>query len=71
MMNIQKHEKTIVIIGVYIPRNDAEEKVKEVFNDKLNEVLIQVSSSKEICLLGNFNTREGKKLKDNIQKKAR
>lgn len=60
-MEIVKNGETIVIIGAYAPSDDADANTKDEFYDKLRDVLINVNHNKEVCILGDFNARIGRK----------
>lgn len=65
-MDIYKNGETIVIIGTYAPSDDSDASTKDAFYDKLKDVLINTGHTKEVCILGDFNARVGRKENNNI-----
>lgn len=60
-MDIYKNGETIVIIGAYAPSDDADDSTKDAFYEKLKDILINTGHTKEVCILGDFNARVGRK----------
>lgn len=58
--------KDIVIVAVYAPTDDANIVTKDQFEEDITAVLGKINKRKEIILLGDFNGRVGKKIKDPI-----
>jgi len=52
------------IVGVYAPNDDADEKQKEDFYNKLRFITDNISSRKEIVIIGDLNARTGSKRND-------
>lgn len=48
------------IIGIYTVNEDALVSDKEVFFNKLNETIKKIGRSREVIILGDFNSRTGK-----------
>lgn len=58
-INLNLMQKKITIIGVYAPSNDVPINEKDQFFTKLNDVIGEIGNSREILLLGDFNSRTG------------
>lgn len=56
----------MVIISVYAPNDDAAVQAQEDFDETLTDVLEGAGGRKEICFMGDFNERVGKKQNNKI-----
>jgi len=54
--------KKLCILGIYTISDDENAVKKEDFWGKLNEVTVDIGSSKEMLIAGDFNSRTGEKL---------
>lgn len=62
-VNLDIYGRRITLLGIthYQTMN-----AKDEFLEKLDEVLLNIGSTREIIILGNFYSRIGKKLNDNV-----
>lgn len=58
-VELTKHGREMVVIGVYAPTDDADKEVKDDFYGKLTGLLEKINPRKEKILLGDFNGRIG------------
>ncbi|XP_072397944.1 uncharacterized protein [Diabrotica undecimpunctata] len=65
-MNITIKGSRIAILGVYGINEDALVNSKDTFFEQLNDEIIKVGTSREIILLGDFNSRVGWKLNNKV-----
>jgi hypothetical protein len=65
-MNICLHGYKTTIIGVYGINEDALTQNKEEFFEHLNEEISKIGTSREIIIMGDMNSRVGKKDQDKI-----
>jgi hypothetical protein len=65
-MNICLHGYKTTIIGVYGINEDALTQNKEEFFEHLNEEISKIGTSRKIIILGDMNSRVGKKDQDKI-----
>jgi exonuclease III len=63
-MRLNGHDVTIV--GVYAPNDDADDKQKDNFYNKLCSITDNKSSRKELIILGDLNARTGSKRNDSV-----
>ena len=54
--------KKLTILRMYAISDDEHAVVKEDFCWKLNEVIVEIGNSREILIVGDFNSRTGKKV---------
>ena len=64
--NIKHLGFKITILCAYAPSNDKADLEKDQFYEKLNETLINIGTTREVILLGDFNGRTGTKLDNQI-----
>lgn len=57
---------TLVIIGVYAPTDDANTVLKNEFEEELTNVLSNISSRKEVIVMGDLNARVGCRTNDQV-----
>ena len=55
-----------ILLCVYAPSNDKVDLEKDQFCEKLNETLINIGTTREIILLGDFNGHTGTKVNDQV-----
>ena len=58
--------KKLCILGIYAISDYENVLVKEDFLGKLNEVIAEIGNSREILIAGDFNSRTGKKINNQI-----
>jgi len=63
-INMNLFGKKLCILGIYAISDDENALVKEEFWGKLNEVITEIGTSREILIAGDFNSRTGKKTKN-------
>jgi exonuclease III len=56
----------ITVLCVYAPSNEKENLEKDQFYEKLNETLVNIGTTREIILLGNFNGHTGTKVNNQV-----
>lgn len=61
-VNINHLGTKITVLCVYAPSNDKVDLEKVQFYEKLNEILVNIGTTREIILLGDFNGRTGIKV---------
>ncbi|KAK4877536.1 hypothetical protein RN001_010042 [Aquatica leii] len=64
IVELKLNSEQIVIIGVYAPSDDTDVTIKDQFYENLTGLLESFKNNKEVCLLGDFNARIGKKNND-------
>ncbi|KAK4883377.1 hypothetical protein RN001_006696 [Aquatica leii] len=64
IIELKLNSEQIVIIGVYAPCDDTDVTIKDQFYENLTGLLESFKNNKEVCLLGDFNARIGKKNND-------
>lgn len=68
-MELLKSGHTIIIIGVYLPSEDADEQTKDTFCNALADTITNIEGDKEIYILGDSNGRVGEEEHNHIVKK--
>ena len=61
-LHMNLFRKKLCILGIYTISDDENAVKKEDFWGKLNEVTVDIGSSKEMLIAGDFNSRTGEKL---------
>ena len=56
----------ITVLCVYAPSNDKLNLEKDQFYDKPNETLVNIGTTREIILLGDFNGHTGTKVNNQV-----
>jgi hypothetical protein len=59
--------KKLCILGIYAVSDDENILVKEDLWGKLNEVIAQIGNSREVLIAGDFNSRTGKKINNQVE----
>lgn len=65
-MNLSIHGNKLTIIGAYAINDDALVKDKDEFFEQLSYEISKIGTSREIILIGDLNSRTGKKQQDKI-----
>ena len=65
-VNIKHLGTRITVLCVYAPSNDKVDLEKGQFYEKLNDTLINIGTTREIILLGDFNGHIGTKLNNQV-----
>lgn len=65
-LTIQIRGRTMTILGVYAPNNDASVHVKDTFEDTLRSIIEQIPRNHEIIIGGDLNGRVGKQRHSNV-----
>jgi len=63
-VNINHLGIKITVLCVHAPSNDKVDLEKDQFYEKLNETLINIGTTREIILLGDFNGHTGTKVNE-------
>jgi hypothetical protein len=58
--------KKVCILGIYAVSDDKNVLVKEDFFGRLSEVIVEIGNSRKILIVGDFNSRTGKKINDQV-----
>lgn len=65
-LEMQIFGHTITIIAVYAPTNDANNDIKDAFENDLTSLLTKIGRRKEIIMLGDLNARTGHEERDPV-----
>lgn len=65
-INICMFGRKVTILGVYAVNDDEPVSVKETFFQQLNDEVLKIGTSRELIILGDLNSRTGRKQNDNI-----
>lgn len=65
-INLNVHEYKVSILGIYAVNDDEPLNVKDSFFQHLNDEIQRIGATREVILLGDFNSRTGKRINDNI-----
>jgi len=65
-VNINHLGTKITVLSVYAPSNDKLNLEKDQFYDKPNETLVNIGTTREIILLGDFNGHTGTKVNNQV-----
>jgi exonuclease III len=65
-VNINHLGTKITVLCVYAPSNDKANSEKDQFYEKLNETIVNISTKREIILLGDFNGHTGTKANNQV-----
>jgi hypothetical protein len=58
--------RKLCILGIYAVSDDENILVKEDLWGKLNEVIAEIGNSREVLIAGDFNSRSGKKINNQV-----
>lgn len=65
-VNLHIYGRRIAVLGVYTISDDEPVAMKDTFFEKLNEVLADIGNTRDVIVLGDFNSRTGRKINDKV-----
>jgi len=65
-MNLALHGHKVTVLGIYAINDDALVTTKENFFEQLNREISKIGNTREIIVLGDMNSRTGKKINDKV-----
>ncbi|MBV2145728.1 MAG: hypothetical protein KTM48_03335, partial [Wolbachia endosymbiont of Pissodes strobi] len=65
-VNLHICGRRITVLGIYTISDDEPVAIKDAFFEKLNEVLTDIGDTRDVIMLGDFNSRTGKKINNRV-----
>ncbi|XP_045463868.1 craniofacial development protein 2-like [Harmonia axyridis] len=65
-ININIHQRPVTILGIYAISDDEPISVKEEFFEQVHEEIGKIGKTRELVVMGDFNSRIGRKINDSV-----